>query len=793
MKLSAKYDFKESESRIKQFWEQNSIYGFDKNSKKTIFSVDTPPPTISGDMHLGHAFSYSQQDFVIRYKRMKGFNVFYPFGTDDNGLPTDKLVEKLNNIRSKDMDRIKYVELCLKTLEKIRPKFVEDWKKLGISCDFSLFYSTINEHCRRISQKSFLDLYKAGREYRKEAPTIWCPFCQTAIAQVEMEDKEIASTFNDIVFKLEGKDLVIATTRPELLGSCVAVFAHPEDKRYKSLFNKKAKVPLFNNEVPILPDEKADPKKGTGIVMCCTFGDQTDVEWYKQHNLPLKISINKDGTMNETAGKYSGMTIKEARKAIIEDLKNAGLLLKQTPLQHAVNVHERCGTEIEIINSKQWFIRYLDCKEKFLEAGNKLKWYPDYMKIRYDNWISGLKWDWCISRQRYYGIPFPVWYCKKCDEVILAEESQLPVDPLTDKLNKKCPKCGCNELMPEKDVMDTWATSSLTPQIVASLVPEMYDQLYPLSLRPNAHDIITFWLFNTVVKSQLHNNINPWQDVMVSGFALDPHGKKMSKSKGNAIKPQEMFDKYGVDALRFWAAGSKLGQDMPFQEKDLLTGAKTVIKLWNASKFALMHLENYDGKKPNKLEATDRWLLSKLNKILKAADDYFETYEYSRIKRETEKLFWQILCDNYLEIAKDRLYDPDKRGQDAKISAQYTLYNSLLSILKLLAPIMPYITEEIYQAYFATKENCKSIHISIWPEADENLIDNAIEEKGDYIVEIIAKTRKIKSEKQISLSKPIKCLIIDKQEEDIKEFLDDLKATTKAESIKYGQAFDITL
>ncbi|MBU2637934.1 MAG: valine--tRNA ligase [Nanoarchaeota archaeon] len=789
--LPKKYEFKESEPRIKAFWEKNKVYSFDKKSKAKIFSVDTPPPTVSGDMHLGHAFSYSQQDFVIRYKRMQGFSIFYPFGTDDNGLATDKLVEKLNNVRSKDFERGKYIELCLKTLEKVRPKFIEDWKHLAISCDFSLAYSTINPHCRKLSQKSFIDLYNAGREYRKEAPTIWCPFCHTAIAQVEMEDKEIESTFNDIVFKVDGKELIIATTRPEMLGSCVAIFAHPDDKRYKPLFNKKAKVPLFNHEVPILPDEKADPEKGTGIVMCCTFGDQTDVEWYKQHNLPLVMSIDKNGKMNEKAGKYNGLAIKEARKQIIEDLKEAKLLKNQKPITHPVNVHERCGTELEIINSKQWFIKYLDLKGKFLDAGNKLHWYPDYMKIRYDNWIAGLKWDWCISRQRHYGIPFPVWYCRECGEVILADEKQLPVDPLAGKPKNHCPKCKCKEILPETDVMDTWATSSLTPQIAASLVPDMYDRLYPMNLRPNAHDIITFWLFNTVVKSQMHSNVNPWQDVMVSGFALDPHGKKMSKSKGNAIKPQEMFEKYGVDALRFWAAGSKLGQDLPFQEKDLVTGAKTVTKLWNASKFALMHLEDYDLKKPNRLEASDRWLLSKLNKVIKDATEHFEKYEYSKTKHETEKLFWQVFCDNYLEMIKGRLYNKEKN--DSRLSAQYTLYHSLLGILKLFAPIMPYITEEIYQLYFADKEKCKSIHNSSWPSVDESLIDDKLEEKGDYVVEVIAKVRKAKSEKQISLGKEIKSVTIDKKEADVKEFLDDLKATAKAESIQFGKEVGIEL
>ncbi len=357
MELPQRYDFKISEERWLKYWEEEGVHRFDRK-KENIYSVDTPPPTVSGKMHIGHAFSYTQQDVIVRYKRMKGFNVFYPFGTDDNGLPTERLVEKTKNVKGSRMDRGEFIKLCLSTLEEIRPNFIMDWKKIGVSADYSLFYSTINDHCRKISQKSFIDLYKAGREYQLEAPTIWCPTCETAISQVELKDETLESNFNDIIFKLEDeKPLIIATTRPELLGSCVAIFAHPEDIRYQHLFGKKARVPLFDLEVSILADEKADPEKGTGIVMCCTFGDQTDIEWYKKHKLPLVMSITKDGKMTDKAGKYQGLKIKEARKQVIEDLDKAGLLVSQKKISHPVNVHERCNTEIEIFNSKQWFVK----------------------------------------------------------------------------------------------------------------------------------------------------------------------------------------------------------------------------------------------------------------------------------------------------------------------------------------------------------------------------------------------------------------------------------------------------
>jgi len=791
MDIANNYNFEESEQKWQKYWEKNKIYKFNPKSKAEIYSIDTPPPTVSGKMHIGHGFMYSQMDFVARFQRMIGKNVFYPFGTDDNGLPTERLIEKTKKVKAHYLGRDKFIKLCLETLEKeLRPKYIEDWKRIGISCDWDIFYTTIDKHCQKISQRSFIDLYKEGREYRKEAPTIWCPECRTAIAQVELEDKNLSSQFIDIVFRLEGeKELIIATTRPELLPACVAVFYHPDDKRYRKLKGKKARVPIFNHEVPILPDEKADPEKGTGIVMCCTFGDQTDMEWYFKHNLPLKTAFTEDGKLTDLCGKFKGMKIKEARTAITEELEVQGLLKDKKPIQHPVNVHERCGTEIEILHTKQWFIKYLDLKEEFLKAGKEMNWYPQHMINRYENWIKGLQWDWCISRQRFFGIPFPVWYCKKCDEVILANESQLPVDPLKDKPKiKECPKCGAKEFVPEEDVLDTWATSSLTPQIAASLVPKMYNKLYPMNLRPQAHDIISFWLFNTVVKSNLHEKKKPWKDIMISGWALDPHGKKMSKSKGNVVEPQTVVEKYGADCLRFWAAGSKLGEDLSYQEKDLVTGKKFINKLWNASKFVSMHLQDYKGK-GSATEETDKWLLSKLNNLVKLSTDSFNSYEYSKVKQETEKFFWQTFCDNYLEIIKDRIYNPDKYKKGARESAQFTLHTTLLTIIKLMAPIMPYITEELYQLYYKKQEKTVSIHISEWPKFNKSLIDLEAEAAGDLVVYAVTEVRKAKTSQNLSLKAPVKKMTL-KGKIGV-EYFDKIKAdligATNAEDILYVQ------
>ncbi|MBT5023128.1 valine--tRNA ligase [Candidatus Woesearchaeota archaeon] len=801
-----RYDPKVEEPHWQKFWDDNQISKFDpKDTTRKIFSIDTPPPTVSGKMHLGHAFGNSQQDFIARFKRMNGFNVLQPFGTDDNGLPTQTLIQKLKHVRAKDLGRTKFSKLCIETLEnELKPTYLADWKRLGISCDFDVKYSTIDPHSRKVSQKSFIDLYNAGRQYRIDAPAMFCPHCKTAIAQVECEDKDIASFFNDIVFKItteDGKEeeLIIATTRPELLPACVAIFYHPEDKRFHHLRGKTAKVPLYDMQVPILEDKRADPQKGTGIVMCCTFGDQTDCEWQKAHKLPIIEAIGKDGKMTEVAGKYQGNSPEIARKLIIEDLKDSKLLLTQKPITHAVNVHERCETPVEFIQSKQWFIKYLDLKDKMLEWGNELKWFPHHMKNRYDNWVNCLAWDWCISRQIFFGIPFPVWYCKDCDEVILAKEEDLPVDPLEQKPPiDECPKCKCKEFIGEKDIINTWATSSLTPTIVKELFKgePCYEKLKsePMSLRPQGHDIISFWLFNTVVKSQLHHNMLPWNDCFINGWMLDPKGKKMSKSKGNVVEPQVMIEKYCADALRFMAAGCSLGEDLPFPEKELVAGTKTLNKIWNASRFALMHLENFDPNSIDKekiesnLEVIDKWLISKLNKVIKAGTDSFEKHEFSKCRSETDKFFWQVFCDNYLELCKYRIYSEDIEPEK-KLSAQYTIYKVLLATLKLYSPFLPHITEAIYQRFFKEFESDISIHISKWPKFEENLINETSENAGDLAVDIVGAIRKYKSENQLSLKSELPELNIDKPEfeDKINLVIADICAVTHAKGVKFGK------
>jgi len=765
------YDAKEIEEKWRNWWEKERIYKFNPNSKKKIFSIDTPPPTVSGKMHIGHAYMYSQMDFIARFRRMSGLNVFYPFGTDDNGLPTERLIEKLKNVKSKSMKREEFIKLCLKTLKEITPGFIQDWKILGISADYDIYYSTIDDNSRKLAQKSFIDLYKKGLIYKKLFPTLWCPECQTSVAQAELEDKELPSLFSTLKFSADGKDLLIATTRPELLGACVAVFVHPKDKRYANLIGKKAKVPLFNSEVPIIADESADMEKGTGVLMICSYGDKYDAEAINRHRLEPRIVLNLDGTLKIKP--YEELKVKEARKKILEELKEKNLITEQKQISHSVNTHDKCGTEIEFLPTEQWFIKILDKKRKFIEQGNKIKWHPEFMHKRYDNWVNGLEWDWNISRDRHFGVSMPVWQCEKCKEIIIANEKELPVDP--SEIKKKCPKCK-SEAEAEEKVFDTWMTSSISPQIASSLIDKKVK--IPFSLRPQAHDIIRTWLFYTITKSLLQEDKLPWENAMISGF-VTLSGEKMSKSKGNVILPQEVMEKYSADTLRFWAAGSKLGEDLDYQEKDIITGKKFETKLWNASKFVLMNLKDYNHKKPKALMKIDELFLRKLNSLVKSVTEGFENYEYSKAKIEVEKFFWQIFCDNYLEIVKKRIYN-NKKGKE---SAQYTLYTSLLAILKLMAPIMPFITEEIYQENFKKFEDEKSIHISEWPEYEK--IEKA--DEFDLFTEILGKIRQEKSNNKKAMNAEIMLSFDEKDYNKLKEMLEDLKDVSNAKEIKRGK------
>jgi valyl-tRNA synthetase len=768
-------DIHKIEEELRKYWEKEKVYKFDKKSKAKIYSIDSPPPTVSGNMHIGHAFSYSQQDFIARYKRMKGFNVFYPFGTDDNGLPTEKLIEKIKNVKSKSMSRANFIELCLKTLKEITPEFIQDWKNLGISCDYNLFYSTIDKKSQKISQKSFIELYKKGEIYKKEFPTIWDTEFQTPVAQAELEDKEQETLFTTIKFTSEGKNLQIATTRPELLPACVAIFINPDDKKNKSLIGKKAKVPIFNQEVPILGDKSADPEKGTGILMICSYGDKYDVDAIQRHKLKPRVIINKDGTLNLPNTPYNGLKIKQARAKILEDLKNKNLITEQKTIKHAVNVYEKSGIPIEFLPTEQWFIKILNKKNKLIEQGGKIKWHPSHMQKRYNNWINGLDWDWSISRERHFGIPIPAWHCRKCNEIIIAQESELPVDPIQTK--KLCSKCE-SICEPEEKVLDTWATSSLTPKIASELVDNKIK--LPYSLRPQAHDIIRTWAFYTIAKSYMHEKKIPWENIVISGF-VTMQGEKMSKSKGNVIDPRQIINQFSIDALRYWASSSNLGEDLDYQEKELVAGKKFSTKILNATNFVFMNLKHQD--KMPKLEETDRLFLMQLNRIIEECTKSFDNYNYSKSKFEADSFFWKTMADNYMEIVKNRVYNG---SENEKASAYYTLYQSLLIIIKLMAPITPYITEHLYQEHFKKYEKKSSIHIENWPTPFKLKHNKEDQKIWDKLLNIIYQVRQEKSKAQKSMKAEI---ILHLPKEDqllLKSVLKDLIAVTTAKEIKQG-------
>ena len=753
MSLSKHYVASEREPEFERFWQESGVYHFDRNPEAPVYSIDTPPPTVSGHLHLGHVYSYTQTDVAARFWRMNGYNVFYPMGFDDNGLPTERLVERRLGLRAAEMPRGEFIQACLRVSEEAERDYRSLWSRLGLSVDWRHSYRSIDALSRRTSQQSFLDLYRQGRAYRQLAPTIWCPECGTAIAQAELNDLERDSVFYTIAFATaDGSPLPIATTRPELLPACVAVFVHPEDARYRKSMGQELRVPLMDHAVPLLADEQADPDKGTGLVMCCTFGDATDVEWWRTYNLPLRAILDREGRLTEVAGSYAGMTTTEARQRIVADLDAAGLLLDRQPVRQSVRVHERCDTPVEYIVTRQWFIRVLDAREELLAAGERIEWHPQHMANRYREWVEHLRWDWCISRQRYFGVPFPVWYCNGCGETVLASDDELPVDPIEKKPTATC-ACGGESFTPETDVMDTWATSSMSPQIVGGWLsdPALYARVFPFSLRPQAHEIIRTWAFDTIVKSLFQFGELPFKTVAISGWGLAPEGGgKISKSRGSTtIGPAEIMERYSADAARYWAASTSLGKDAIISEEKIALGAKLVTKLWNVARFGERFLAGSSAPaRPAALMPADRWLLSRLQRLIQRVSELYRGYDHAAAKSELESFFWQSLCDNYLELAKARLYDESHPLHDAAV---YALRAAVLVTIKLFAPVLPYVTEAIYQALFAHAEGPISLHVSAWPLVDETLLDDEAERAGEALVTVATLARRYKSEANISL------------------------------------------
>jgi valyl-tRNA synthetase len=773
--LPSHFDSKLAEERWDEAWQTAGIYRFEEAAAREAFVIDTPPPTVSGSLHVGHVFSYTQTDVLARHQRMKGRNVFYPMGWDDNGLPTERRVQNYFHVRCEPgvayeaglrlshaddearkapprrVSRRNFIELCLALTAEDEKAFKNLWRRLGLSVDWSLEYSTINDWSRRAAQLSFLDLYRKGQVYCLEAPTMWDVDFRTAVAQAEVEDRPQKGAFHDIRFGVEGGgSFVIATTRPELLPACVGVAAHPEDERYRPLFGKRAVTPIFRVPVPIFPSPLVDKEKGTGILMVCTFGDQTDVQWWREQKLPLRQVLDRTGHLvpvefdkepfpsldpASAGAAYAGLaghTVKEAQKAMVQLLRDpahaaerggpAPLVGEPRPIEHAVKFYEKGDRPLEFITTRQWFVRVLEHKDELLRAGDRIAWHPDFMRLRYRNWTENLQLDWGLSRQRYFGVPFPVWYPVKADGLsdfdrpILADEKGLPVDPTTDappgyaEAQRDVP----GGFRAETDVFDTWFTSSLTPQIASGWTdrPERHRKLFPMDLRPQSHEIIRTWAFYTIVKAHLHEATIPWRHVAISGWVLDPDRKKMSKSKGNVITPVHLLDQYGADAVRYWALSARLGADTAFDEKVLKVGRRLVVKLFNAGKFVLQQ-EGAEGVITRDLDLS---FLVRLRETVGRASAALDAFDYATALDAVERFFWSGFTDTYVEMVKARCRatdDPEGRG-----SAVASLRLALRTFLRLLAPFLPYVTEEVWSWSFAAGSE-KSVHRAPWPgEAD---------------------------------------------------------------------------
>ena len=817
--LPKAYKPKEIEPSLHEEWEQNDIYRWNPNeSRENSFIIDTPPPTVSGLLHMGHIFSYTQADFVARYQRMQGKNVFYPMGFDDNGLPTERLVEKVKKVRGGAMPRADFIKLCHEVVDEAEDAFRDLFKSVALSVDWKQEYQTISEQSRTISQLSFIDLFKKDKAFRQLQPTLWDPADRTALAQADVEDKEMPSQMSDITFTLkDGTPVSIATTRPELLPACVAVLCHPEDDRWKHHVGETVVTALCEAHVPLIADELVDMEKGTGLVMCCTFGDQTDVEWWRKHKLPANVILDHAGRISEkileieckkeVAEKLVGLKIKEARATMLSLLAENNLITKQEDISHVVKCAERSGHPLEILVTNQWFIKVIDQKEALLKKAAECNWHPHHMKIRIDQWIEGLSWDWCISRQRFFGVPFPIWYSKRPGEegkILVAEPDQLPVDPLVD-LPKGYTK---DEVEAEKDVMDTWATSSVSPQLSSLAINDEYGidtnrhkKLFPADLRPQAHEIIRTWAFYTIVKAHLHEDTIPWKNIMISGWCLAPDKTKMSKSKGNVITPVNLIEEKGADVVRYWASTSRLGADTAYSEDVLKIGKKLVNKIWNASKFAAIHLDKIDQKPTTPkqdleagiiTETLDLWVISELQKTIEKATREFEKFEYCNARVAVEEFFWKIFCDNYLELVKTRSYNENGENDLGQKSAIYTIYHCLDTILRLFAPFVPHITETLYSHIFEDKyKQYGSIHAQgTWPDHTVYFFNDDAKKSGTFCVNILDAVRKLKATNNLSIKWPITSMIITPQNgnhdlwEILKPLISDLKNVTNAMDIR---------
>lgn len=805
--MDTRYDHQTTEARLRQRWENEHTYAAE-NNPGPLYSIDTPPPTVSGSLHIGHIFSYTQTDIIARHKRMQGNSVFYPFGFDDNGLPTERFVEKQRGVRAHVVGRAEFIKLCLEETHTVEQEFKELWQRMGLSIEWDKCYSTISDTTRAVSQASFIELYKKGYIYRAYEPALYCTTCRTSVAQAELDDSEHDSFFNDIVFTDErGNDLIIGTTRPELLPSCVALLYNPTDERYQHLKGRQARVPLFGHQVPILEDEQVSIEKGTGLVMCCTFGDKTDIAWFKKFKLPYKQSVGFDGKWTQDTGPLAGLSAHDARKKVLELLSEQNLLVRQKPIAHVVNIHERCKKEIEYVALSQWFLKVLPYKQELIALADQINWFPAFMKARYINWVENVSWDWCLSRQRYFGIPFPAWHCKSCDKVLLAAATILPVDPQATPYPQACDACGDTDITPDTDVMDTWNTSSLTPYLcygyfADNAKPPFDDatigEFIPMSMRPQAHDIIRTWAFYTIIKTWMHHGTVPWKDIVISGHVLTDAKQKISKSQGGTkLTPEALLAMYPADVIRFWTASGSLGHDVAFSDNQLKIGLRLVTKLWNAYRFAKEHTATVDAQQTpsaQALGAINQWLLHEATLCFAEYERCFEQNEFGLALNRIETFFWSSFCDTYIELIKHQLFNPDRYAADEVAATRWTLYTVGLRVLQLYAPFVPYVTDAIYEAVYKDRVGISSIHSTKLASLQVSFIFDTGVEKARVIIELVEQVRKLKTSQQVSLKTELEQLTLTSSSDVLlaaaREQHELLKGVTQAKVLVYEAVGD---
>ncbi len=843
--LPRHFDALEVEARLASFWEQSGVYHWDPSRpRQETFVVDTPPPTVSGSLHMGHLFSYTHTDVLVRYQRMQGRNIYYPMGWDDNGVPTERRVQSYFHVRCdpraehvpglrlepasaaqrKERPRLvsreNFIGLCHELTREDEKAFKELWRRTGLSVDWREEYATIDHKSRQLAQLSFRDLFEKGHVYSAEAPFMWDVDWQMALSQADVEDRMRPGAYHRIEFGVEGSErrFAVATTRPELLPACVGVTAHPGDARYRDLFGRHALTPLFRVPVPIFPSELADPEKGTGILMVCTFGDATDVGWWREHGLALRQLVGRNGRLtpvefgsdafpsrdpaaaNRAYAELAGKGVAQARKAIALLLRDpagsasgsgAPLQGEPAPMEHAVRFYERGESPLEYVITRQWFVRLLDKKERLLAQGDEIQWHPDFMVVRYRDWTANLTLDWCISRQRYFGVPIPVWYPLDAEgnpdhaRPIVAEPEQMPVDPMSEapKGYDAAQRDQPGGFSGESDIFDTWFTSSLTPQLGSRwlLDPERHARLFPADIRPQSHEIIRTWAFYTIAKAMLHEDKIPWRHVVISGWVLDPDRKKMSKSHGNVITPMPLLEKYSADACRYWAASARLGTDTASDEQVFKVGKRLQTKVWNAAKFVL----SQSGELHPLTAELDRAFAARLATLVERATASFEAFNHAQALQEIESFFWTHFTDTFIELAKVRArHEADAPGSGSAVAA---LRLGLDVLLRLLAPFLPYVTEEVWSWAFAQETSQPSIHRAPWPgPADFAAIDPPADpESFACAVACWSAVNKAKADAEVSVGRELERLVVAAHPETLRRLepvLADVLAATRTRS-----------